>query len=73
MKTSDSETSQQTSAIENDEWLEVVRRHVGSLSFGLVQITVHDGGVVQIERTERIRFEPPRQLQAGPGTLKGRR
>ena len=39
------------------EWLEAVRRQVESLRFGVVQIVVHDSQVVQIERTERVRFE----------------
>jgi hypothetical protein len=42
-----------------ESWLEVVRRHVGSLNFGVVQIVVHDGRVVQIERTEKVRLENP--------------
>ncbi len=36
-------------------WLELVRRHVESLDFGVVQIVVHASRVVQIERTEKIR------------------
>lgn len=42
-----------------ESWLEVVRRHVGSLNFGIVQIVVHDARVVQIERTEKVRLENP--------------
>jgi hypothetical protein len=38
-------------------WLELVRQHVGSLRYGVVQIVVHDGHVTQIERTERVRLE----------------
>ena len=41
------------------QWLDVVRRQVDSLSFGVVQIVVHDSRVVQIERTEKIRLETP--------------
>ena len=41
-------------------WLELVRRHVGSLRYGVVQIVVHDGHVIQIEKTERVRLEKPR-------------
>lgn len=41
---------------DNTAWLEVVRRQVGSLRFGVVQIVVHDSRVVQIERTEKVRF-----------------
>lgn len=42
---------------DEDRWLEVVRQHVGSLRFGVVQIVVHDSRVTQIERTERVRFD----------------
>lgn len=37
-------------------WLELVRRQVNSLQFGVVQIVVHDSRVTQIERTERVRL-----------------
>lgn len=40
-----------------ESWLEVVRRQVGSLNFGAVQIVVHGARVVQIERTEKVRLE----------------
>lgn len=40
-------------------WLEILRKQVGSLRFGVVQIVVHDGRVVQIERTEKVRFQSP--------------
>jgi hypothetical protein len=42
-----------------DSWIDVVRRQVGSLNFGVVQIVVHDSRVVQIERTEKVRLENP--------------
>ena len=38
-------------------WLEIVRRQVGSLRFGLVQIVVHDSEVTQIDKTERVRLQ----------------
>lgn len=41
-------------------WLELVRQHVGSLRYGVVQIVVHDAQVIQIEKTERFRLEKPR-------------
>jgi hypothetical protein len=37
-------------------WLEIVRRQVSSLRFGVVQIVVHDSEVAQIEKTERVRL-----------------
>jgi hypothetical protein len=41
------------------EWLEAVRRQVGSLQYGVVQVVVHDSRVVQIEKTERTRIDLP--------------
>jgi hypothetical protein len=38
-------------------WIAVVAEKVKTMRFGVVQITVHDSKVVQIERTERTRFE----------------
>jgi hypothetical protein len=42
------------------DWLEIVRRQVGSLRFGVVQIVVHDSQVTQIEKTERVRLDKTR-------------
>jgi len=39
------------------EWLQLVRGKVESLSYGVVQILVHDNQVTQIERTEKTRFD----------------
>ncbi|HEY5909518.1 MAG TPA: YezD family protein [Verrucomicrobiae bacterium] len=44
-------------AIGEPGWLELVRQHVGSLRYGVVQIIVHDAQVTQIERTERVRLD----------------
>ena len=38
-------------------WLRTVLAQVEGLQFGVVQITVHDSRVVQVERTERVRFD----------------
>lgn len=40
-----------------EDWLTIVRRKVGSLRFGVVQVIVHDGKVTQIESTEKTRIE----------------
>ena len=45
---------------EKTAWLEIVRRQVGSLRFGVVQIVVHDSQVTQIEKTERVRLDKSR-------------
>jgi len=42
-----------------DPWLTVVADSVKSLNYGVVQIVVHDSRVVQVERTERTRFDVP--------------
>jgi hypothetical protein len=46
-------------SLSEESWLELVRRQVGSLNFGVVQIVVHGARVVQIERTEKVRFANP--------------
>jgi hypothetical protein len=38
-------------------WLSLVQSQVQSLHFGTVQIVVHDSRVVQIERSEKLRFD----------------
>ena len=42
------------------EWLELVRRKVEGLHYGIVQIVVHDDYVTQIERTEKTRLDSPK-------------
>jgi hypothetical protein len=42
-----------------EPWLELVAAQVAALRYGLVQVVVHDGRVVQIERTEKIRLDKP--------------
>ena len=46
----------ESSAGQQLNWLEVVRRQVGSLRYGVGQIVVHDSQVTQIEKTERVRL-----------------
>jgi hypothetical protein len=45
------------SAQDRPEWLEIVRRQVASLRYGVVQVVVHDSQVTQIEKTERVRLD----------------
>jgi hypothetical protein len=47
---------------EKPDWLEVVRQQVSSLKYGVVQIVVHDSQVTQIEKTERVRLDKPREI-----------
>jgi len=38
-------------------WLETVRRRMGLLRYGVVEIVVHDSPVTQIEKMERVRLD----------------
>ena len=46
-------------SIPGQQWLDVVERQVSALKFGSVHITVHEGRVVQIETSVRVRFDKP--------------
>lgn len=39
------------------EWVGIVVKQVESLRFGVVQITIHESRVVQIEKTEKVRID----------------
>ena len=52
-----SEPDSVRSAQDRPEWLEIVRRQVASLRYGVVQVVVHDSQVTQIEKTERVRLD----------------
>ena len=54
------QTKTESDAGEKSGWLEIVRRQVGSLRFGVVQIVVHDSQVTQIDKTERVRLDKSR-------------
>ena len=47
---------QETSSL---PWLALVAEKVKQMRFGVLQIVIHDSRVVQIERTERTRFDVP--------------
>lgn len=51
------EISESNSETKGGEWLEIVQRQVRSLKFGSVQITVHEGRVVQVETSVKVRFD----------------
>lgn len=40
-----------------DEWLRRIKEQLAGVQYGIVQITVHNGQIVQIDRTERSRFD----------------
>ena len=41
----------------NETWLDLVQRQVSALNFGSVHITVHEGRVVQVETSVRVRLD----------------
>ena len=47
-----------------DIWRQRIKEQFSGLVFGTVQIVVHDGRIVQIEQTERIRFQDEAQSPA---------
>lgn len=50
-------SSEYVSAKQNDmAWQEFVRTFIDSLSYGKVEIVVHDSQIVGFDTTERIRF-----------------
>lgn len=49
----DKETYCQT---KNGQWVSVVREFIKDIKFGDVILTVHDGRVVQVQKTEKVRF-----------------
>jgi len=59
MKTFDAEIEDERAGTKNNSWLEIVRQHVGSTRFGVVQIVIHESRVVQIERAGKVRFYKP--------------
>ncbi|MBH5317430.1 YezD family protein [Paenibacillus sp. GSMTC-2017] len=40
-----------------DEWVKRIKEKVTGLEYGTVQITVHNGQIVQIDKTERSRYD----------------
>ncbi len=58
MKLQDVDLAGQSNSESEVHWADIVKKQVGSLRFGVVQIVVHDKRVVQIERLEKIRLSP---------------
>jgi hypothetical protein len=61
MNTQEAVTRPDVASTGSEQWMEVLQRQVGSLKFGVVQITVHNSKVVQVEKTEKIRFQEPKE------------
>ncbi len=41
------------------EWIAIVEKQITSIRFGTVQMLVQHSNVVQIETTEKVRFDKP--------------
>ena len=48
----------------SSDWVGIVRNQVESMRFGVVQITVHESRVVQIDKTEKVRLEKNEEKDA---------
>ncbi len=53
----DSSAEASAGGFSNADWLSVVEEKVRNLRFGVVQITIHDGKVMHIDRTERTKLD----------------
>ncbi|WP_010273351.1 YezD family protein [Paenibacillus senegalensis] len=45
----------------DEQWLERIKANLEGMEFGAVQIVVHEGRIVQIERTEKNRYDAENQ------------
>ena len=57
----DTPTPSKNPSVANPQLERVIRevtRHLANLRFGSIEILIHDGNVVSIERRERTRFAP---------------
>lgn len=52
-----SQTGQEDSAPLPPELLQELRQALGSIRYGTIELVIHDGRVVQLERREKVRFE----------------
>jgi hypothetical protein len=41
---------------EQDDWLQETLRHVRETRFGQVTLTIHQGEVIEVQKTEKRRF-----------------
>jgi hypothetical protein len=45
---------------QSEPWLELLVQQVRKTRFGSIVVTIHEGRVVQVERTEKVRLDSPR-------------
>ena len=56
LKASHADTTQSYCETENGQWVATVKKFIQNLDYGEVVLSVHAGRVVQVERTEKVRF-----------------
>ncbi len=61
--TASAESSRSSVPATAPDWLALVREKVEGLRYGVVELTVHDGHVTQIERTEKTRLKVAREAR----------
>ncbi|OMF23441.1 hypothetical protein BK133_24435 [Paenibacillus sp. FSL H8-0548] len=47
-----------------DEWLQRIKEQLVGVQYGIVQITIYNGQIVQIDRTERSRYDTEKSSSA---------
>jgi hypothetical protein len=50
----------------DEQWTDRIVQSIDGLEYGTVQIVIHDGKIVQIERTERKRFDAVKESVKRP-------
>lgn len=55
----------------DEQWLERIKANLEGMEFGAVQIVVHEGRIVQIERTEKNRYDAETQALSRRRTSRG--
>ncbi|MEN6306301.1 MAG: YezD family protein [Anaerohalosphaeraceae bacterium] len=45
------------------DWLDVVRKTIEGVDYGVVSIVIHNSKVVQVERTQKIRFDTGNEIK----------
>jgi len=48
------------------DWLDVVRKTIEGVDYGVVSIVIHNSRVVQVERTQKIRFDTGNEIKGVP-------
>jgi hypothetical protein len=70
-----SEKRPSSAPIPGEEWPQTITRFVNSVKYGSVQIVIQDGKVIQIDSTQKTRFDKPQNRDHyghKPASFRGR-